>query len=77
MIAAQHDAGDIAAGTAGPGVLAPPALLNRAARYLAAAATIVRDEGVLPDAFDPAHTTQLSDTFQADTVAMRYYSDGA
>lgn len=77
VIADQHATSDIAAGTASPGVLAPPALLNRAARYLEAAAAMVRDEGVLPDAFDPAHATQLADTFQADAVAMRYYSDGA
>ena len=65
------------AGIAGPVVLAPPALLNGAARYLEAAAALVRDEGVLPDGFDPAHATQLAGTFEADAVAMRYYSDGA
>jgi hypothetical protein len=27
--------------------------------------------------FDPAHATQLADTFEADSVAARYYSDGA
>jgi len=75
VIAGQHATGDIAAGTASP-VLAPPALLNRAARYLEAAAAIVRDDGVLPDGFDPARATQLADTFAADAVAMRYYSDG-
>jgi hypothetical protein len=58
-------------------VLAPPALLNRAARYLQAAAALVRDEGVLPDRFDAAHAAQLADTFEADAVAMRYFSDGA
>jgi hypothetical protein len=75
VIAGQHATGDIAAGTASP-VLAPPALLNRAARYLEAAAAMVRDDGVLPDGFDPARATQLADTFAADAVAMRYYSDG-
>jgi hypothetical protein len=30
----------------------------------------------LPDGFDPARATQLADTFAADAVAMRYYSDG-
>jgi hypothetical protein len=77
QIAGQHNTSDIAAGTASPGVLAPPALLNRAARCLEAAAAMVREEGVLPDGFDPAHATQLADTFEADAVAIRYYSDGA
>lgn len=77
VIADQHATSDIAAGIAGPVVLAPPALLNRAARYLEAAAAMVRDEGVLPDEFNPAHATQLADTFDPDAVAMRYYSDGA
>ncbi|MGH3304320.1 MAG: hypothetical protein ACRDOK_22110 [Streptosporangiaceae bacterium] len=77
VIADQHGASDIVAGIADPVVLAPPALLNRAARYFEAAAAMVRDEGVLPDGFNPAHATQLADTFGADAVAMRYYSDGA
>jgi hypothetical protein len=77
VIADQHSTSDIAAGIASPGVLAPAALLNRAARYLEAAVAMVQDEGVLPDGFDPAHATQLADTFEADAVAMRYYSDGA
>jgi hypothetical protein len=55
VIAGQHATGDIVAGIAGPGVPAPPALLNRAARYLEAAPAMVRDEGVLPEGFDPAH----------------------
>jgi hypothetical protein len=58
-------------------VLLPPALLNRVARYLDAAAALVRNEAVLPGGFDPAHATQLADTFEADSVAARYYSDGA
>ena len=77
VIASQHATGDVAAGIASPGVQAPPALLNRAARYLEAAAAMVRDEGVLPDGFDPARATQLADTFAADAVAVRYYSDGS
>jgi hypothetical protein len=77
VIASQHVTSDIAAGIAGPVVLAPPALLNRAARYLEAAAALVRDDGVLPGRFDSAHATQLAGTFEADAVAMRYYSDGA
>jgi len=77
VIADQHSTSDTVAGIAGPVVLAPPALLNRAARYLQAAAAIVRDEGVLPDRFDAAHATQLADTFEADALAVRYYTDGA
>jgi hypothetical protein len=77
VIADQHSTGDTAAGIPGPVVLAPPALLNRAARYLQAAAAIVRDEGVLPDRFDATHAAQLADTFEADALAIRYYSDGA
>jgi len=51
--------------------------LNRAARYLEAAAAPVRAEAVLPDGFDPAHATQLAGTFEADAMAARYYADGA
>jgi hypothetical protein len=77
VIADQHSTSDAVAGIAGPVVLAPPALLNRAARYLQAAAAIVRDEGVLPDRFDATYAAQLADTFETDALAMRYYSDGA
>jgi hypothetical protein len=58
-------------------VLLPPGLLNRVARYLEATAALARTEGVLPDGFDPAHTTQLAVTFEADAMAARYYADGA
>ena len=77
MIAGQRSTGDTVAGIAGPVVLLPRALLNRAARYLEAAAALVRDEEVLPDGFDPAHVTQFAGTFEADAVAARYYADGA
>jgi hypothetical protein len=77
VIADPRSASDAGKGAVGPVVLAPPALLNRAARYLQAAAAIVRDDGVLPDRFDPAGAAQLADTFEADTLAVRYYSDGA
>jgi hypothetical protein len=77
VIADQHNTSDTAAAIAGPVMLAPPALLNRAARYLQAAATIVRDDGVLPDRFDAAHAAQLADTLETDALALRYYSDGA
>jgi hypothetical protein len=77
VIADQHSTSGTAAGIAGLVVLAPPALLNRAARYLQAAAAMLRDDGVLPDRFDATYAVQLADTFEADAVAMRYYSDGA
>lgn len=77
VMADQHSTSGTGAGIAEPVVLAPPALLNRAARYLQAAATIVRDDGVLPDRFDATHAAQLADTFETDALAMRYYSDGA
>ena len=73
----QPSTSDAVAGVAGPVVLLPPALLNRAARYLEAAAALVRNEGVVPDGFDPAHITQLAGTFEADAMAARYYADGA
>ena len=76
VIADRHSSSDTVTGIAGAVVLLPPALLNRVARYLEAAATLVRTEAVLPDGFDPAHATQLADTFEADAMAARYYSDG-
>ncbi|MBN9619125.1 MAG: hypothetical protein J0H43_05265, partial [Actinobacteria bacterium] len=62
-------------GISGPVVLVPPALLNRAARYLEAAAALVRDEGIVPDEFDPAHAGQLADTFEKDAATLRYYAE--
>lgn len=76
VIADRHSSSDTVTETAGRVVLVPPALLNRVARYLDAAAVLVRTEGVLPDGFDPTHATQLADTFEADSVTVRYYSDG-
>lgn len=77
VIADQHSTNDTVTGITGPVVLAPPALLNRAARYLQAAAAVIRDEEVVPDRLDAAGATQLAETFEADAVAVRYYSDGA
>jgi hypothetical protein len=77
VIADQHTASDTVAGIAGLVVLLPPTLLNRVARYLEAAAALVRIEEVLPDGFDPARATQLAGTFEADAMAARYYADGA
>lgn len=72
VIADQHGTSDTVASITGPVVLAPPALLNRAARYLHAAAAIVRDYGVLPDRFDASRAAQLADTFEADALAVRF-----
>lgn len=77
VIADQRSTNDTVAGITGPVVLAPPALLNRAARYLQAAAAMIRDGEVVPDRLDAAGATQLAETFEADAVAVRYYSDGA
>jgi hypothetical protein len=73
----QRSTGNTVTGTACPDVLAPPALLNRAARYLEAAAALARTGGVVPDGFDPPHAAQLAGTFEADAMAARYYADGA
>lgn len=64
-------------GISGPVVMVPPALLNRAARYLEAAAALVRDAGIIPDEFEPAHAGQFADTFDKDAATLRYYSEGA
>lgn len=67
---------DSVAGITGPVVMAPPALVNRAARYLEAAATLVRNEGIVPHEFEPAHAGQLADTFDKDAATLRYYAAG-
>jgi hypothetical protein len=53
-------------------MLAPPALLIRAPRYLEAAAALAQTGGVVPDGFDPPHAAQLAGTFEADATAARY-----
>jgi hypothetical protein len=50
-----------------------PGLVNRAARYLEAAANLV-DEGVLPEDFSPTHAGQLAATFIQDAERLRYYA---
>jgi hypothetical protein len=52
----------------------PPGLVNRAARYLEAAAILVHD-GVLPEDFSTTHAGQLQDTFLQDAASLRYYAD--
>jgi hypothetical protein len=54
-------------------VMMPPGLVNRAARYLEAAAVLVHD-GVLPADFTTAHAGQLEDTFRQDAASLRYYA---
>ena len=55
-------------------VMMPPGLVNRAARYLEAAATLVND-GVLPEDFNSTHASELADTFLQDAASLRYYAD--
>jgi hypothetical protein len=73
----QRSSGDTVTGTACPEVLAPRVLLNRAARYLEAAAALARTGGVVPVGFGPPRAAQLADTFEADAVAAGYCADGA
>ena len=54
-------------------VMMPPGLVNRAARYLEAAAILVH-EGVLPEDFITAHAGRLADTFRQDAASLRYYA---
>ena len=54
-------------------VLMPPGLVNRAARYLEAAAILVHD-GVLPEDLTTAHAGQHQDTFRQDAASLRYYA---
>jgi hypothetical protein len=51
----------------------PPALVNRAARYLEAVAVLV-SEGVLPEHLDTRHADQLATTFRKDAASLRYYA---
>jgi hypothetical protein len=77
LIADQDTANSTVTGITGPVVLVPPALLNRAARYLEAAAAIARDKGAMPDRFGTARAIQLADAFEADALTLRHYSDCA
>ncbi len=69
-----QDGGEPVTGIFGPPVMVPPALLNRAARYLEAAAALVREGGIVPDKFNTASAGQLADTFDKDAAALRYYA---
>jgi len=55
-------------------VMMPPGLVNRAARYLEAAATLVQ-AGVLPEDFSTTHAGELADTFLQDAASLRYFAD--
>ena len=57
-------------------VMMPPGLVNRAARYLEAAAILVNN-GVLPEDFSTTHAGQLAATFMQDAASLRYYADEA
>ena len=61
------------AGRAAAVVLMPPGLVNRAARYLEAAAFLVH-EGVLPEDFSTTDAGQLAATFLQDAASLRYYA---
>ena len=61
------------AGRAAAVVMMPPGLVNRAARYLEAAAILVHD-GVLPEDFNTTHAGQLAATFLQDAASLRYYA---
>ena len=61
------------AGRAAALVMMPPGLVNRAARYLEAAAILVND-GVLPEDFNTTHAGQLAATFVQDAASLRYYA---
>jgi len=54
-------------------ILMPPGLVNRAARYLEAAAILVH-QGVLPEDFSTTHAGQLAATFMQDAASLRYYA---
>ena len=62
------------AGGAAAVVMMPPGLVNRAARYLEAAAALVND-GVLPEDFNSTHAGELAATFLQDAASLRYYAD--
>ena len=55
-------------------VMMPPGLVNRAARYLEAAANLVSD-GVLPEDFNSTDASELAATFLQDAASLRYYAD--
>ncbi len=55
-------------------IMIPPGLVNRAARYLEAAATLVHD-GASPEDFDTTQAGQLAATFLQDAASLRYYAD--
>ena len=61
-------------GRAATAVMMPPGLVNRAARYLEAAAILVH-QGVLPEDFSTTHAGQLAATFMQDAASLRYYAD--
>lgn len=75
--AAHQQSHNAMTGIAGPVIMCPPALLNRAARYLETAALLVRDQDVVPADFNPAQAEGLAATFAEDAAALRYYAAGS
>lgn len=73
QITAEHDPG---AGQqhGSEGVMMPPGLLHRAARYLEVSAQLVRDDGILPEHVDPAHAEPLAATLAKDAAGIRFYA---
>jgi len=55
-------------------IMIPPGLVNRAARYLEAAATLVH-AGASPEDFDTTQAAQLAAAFLQDAASLRYYAD--
>ena len=51
----------------------PPGLVNRAARYLEAAATLVH-QGGLPADFTASGAGRLAATFRQDAASLRYHA---
>lgn len=56
-------------------VMMPPGLLNRAARYLEATASLV-ESGVVPERFDPRDAGAFGRTLREDATALRFYAGG-
>jgi hypothetical protein len=67
----------VTSGPLRPVVMVPPALLNRAARYLEAAALVIRIDGVRPDGLDVREAAQLADAFDTDASSLRFHADGS
>jgi len=72
QVTSDHESGP--ASRAAAVVMMPPGLVNRAARYLEAASVLV-NEGVLPEDFSTTDAGQLAATFRQDAASLRYYAN--